>query len=165
MFSLLQTQCSVVEGGNVSITIVKTGLSSLSNRVQLSTESRTATGKVQQCTDVNCLPSPLPPLSLCPTLLTAGVDFTSLSMVEVIFAATDLKKELEVVVNDDIILEASETFGVVLSVPSGQQGLVGVASGADTAEVTIEDNDGMYATHLVVVVIFFVIIVRFTNLL
>ena len=62
-------------------------------------------------------------------------------MVEVVFAATDLQKELEVVVNDDIILEASETFGVVLSVPNGQQGLVGVASGADTAEVTIEDND------------------------
>ena len=57
------------------------------------------------------------------------------------FAAADLQKELEVVVNDDIIFEASETFGVVLSVPSGQQGLVGVASGAAMAEITIEDND------------------------
>lgn len=69
----------------------------------------------------------------------ASQDFTSTSTT-VIFAPSDVELSVNVPITDDALLEGSEQFFGVLSLPNGGPG--GVSLGDAQATAIIQDNDG-----------------------
>lgn len=62
------------------------------------------------------------------------------------FAPLQTQRTVEVQINDDQLVEGSETFVGMLSLPVGSRGLV---LGLSTATAEIIDDDGMFLKQLV----------------
>ena len=73
-------------------------------------------------------------------LYIAPEDYAARTDFQVVFAAGETEQFVEVAIEDDNVLEDSEAFEAVLSLPAGSTGVV--LGPASQATATIDDDDG-----------------------
>ena len=76
-------------------------------------------------------------------LYIAPGDYVARPDIQVVFAAGETEQFVEVAIEDDNVLENSEAFMAVLSLPVGSTGVV-LDSTSSQATAIIEDDDGKY---------------------